>query len=65
LGDRLTVVGWLRWLLCSHVMYVKMFAPKSSSVFQSISATMFGTPPEFNNPKFATTGEARSGAASL
>ena len=43
-----------------HEMYVQMFAPMSSSTFQSIQSTMMGTPPEFNNPKFATTGEARS-----
>ena len=43
-----------------HEMYVKIFAPQSSSAFQSIQSTLMGTPPEFNNPKFATTGEARS-----
>ena len=42
-----------------HEMYVQMFAPKSSSTFQAIQSTLMGTPPEFHNPTFATTGEAR------
>jgi B9 domain-containing protein 1 len=42
-----------------HEMYVQVFTPKSSSTFQSIQSTLMGTPPEFHNPKFATTGEAR------
>jgi len=42
-----------------HEMYVQVFTPKSSSTFQSIQSTLMGTPPEFHNAKFATTGEAR------
>eukprot|EP01052_Picozoa_sp_SAG31_P065312 SAG31_NODE_24144_length_488_cov_0.917738_1_plen_68_part_00 len=37
-----------------------MFRPQSSSLFQAFLAWLAGTPPEYADPKFAATGEARS-----
>ena len=43
-----------------HVVYVKMFAPQSSSLFQGFLSFIGGTPPEFSDPRFPATGEVRA-----
>jgi len=43
-----------------HTLYVKMFAPQSSSPLQQFLSYMSGKLPEYQNPKFASEGKLRS-----